>query len=75
MRFGFSAMPWVYDTIVGTAFALAAVDREQPLEPTTGNVLSPRPELHGLHGGQKGAPLRIARQVLVRARTLVGTQG
>ena len=70
MRFGFNAVPWVYDTIVGTAFSLAAQDRSEPLAPTSGNVLEPQPELNAVRGGQRGGPLRIARQVLIRARSL-----
>lgn len=72
MRFGFSATPWVYDTIVGPAFGLAAQDRTRVLAATAGNVLEPRPELNDLRGGQRGAALRIARQVLIRTRSLAG---
>jgi short-subunit dehydrogenase len=72
MRFGFSAVPWVFDTIVGPAFQLAAQDRSQPLPPTSGNVLESRPAHNDLRGGQRGAPVRIARQVLIGARSLAG---
>jgi len=72
LRFGFSAFPWVYDLVVGPAFGLLAQDRTQPLAVTTGNVLTPRPERHEVRGGQQGAPARIAKQVLVRARVGAG---
>jgi NAD(P)-dependent dehydrogenase (short-subunit alcohol dehydrogenase family) len=75
MRFGFSALPWVYDQVIGPVFALAAQDRTEPLVPTTGNVLEPRAELHDVHGGQQGAPGRIVRQVLFQARSLAGVGG
>src|SRR4051794_13341885 len=58
LRLGFSALPWVYDLIVGPAFALAAQDRTEPIEETTGNVLAPQPERHQVRGGQGGAPVR-----------------
>lgn len=68
MRFGFTALPWLYDAIVCPAFELGARDVGQPQQPTAGNVLRPQPQLNQAGGGQRGAPARIARQVLIRAR-------
>ncbi len=41
MRFGFTAMPWAFDRLIGPMFAILATDRKGHKEPTTGNVLHP----------------------------------
>jgi len=56
VRFGFSAMPALYDVLVGPLFAAVAMDRSEPVAPGPGNVLRPTPESYGLRGGQ-GNPL------------------
>jgi hypothetical protein len=70
MRFGFSALPWAYDLLVGPLFAVAAQDRTEPTPPTSGNVLTPRPDRNGVLGRQGGPLLGIVRNLasLVRAR-------
>ncbi len=58
MRFGFNAMPRLYDALVGPLFAMAAQDRSAPVPPDPGNVISPTPERYGLRGRQ-GHPIRM----------------
>lgn len=66
MQLGFSALPGVFDLLVGPLFRLAAVDRTQPTDPTPGNVLAPNAPGDRLRGGQGGAVLGIARNVVAR---------
>ncbi len=56
MRLGFSAMPGLFDLLVGPMFSVAAQDLTEPAPPSTGNVLSPTPDGYGLRG-QQGNPL------------------
>jgi hypothetical protein len=49
MALGFALLPRLYDVLVGPLFAVAARGRE-PVEPTSGNVLTPVPEGEGLRG-------------------------
>lgn len=66
MQLGFSALPGAFDLLVGPLFRLAAVDRTQPTDPTPGNVLAPNAPGDRLRGGQGGAVLGIARNVVAR---------
>ncbi len=50
MRFGFSAMPAVYDALVGPLFSLAAQDGGEPVPPHPGNVLGSTPDDYALRG-------------------------
>ena len=50
MRFGFTALPFVYDAVVGPLMRLMG-QRSQPVPPTTGNVLEPQPEVESVSGG------------------------
>ena len=50
IRFGASALPWVYDRLVGPLFGVVATDLTRPTGPTTGNVLAPRPDGNSLRG-------------------------
>jgi short-subunit dehydrogenase len=63
MRFGFTALPAVYDWLVGPLFRVAAVDRTQRTEPTPGNVLSTRPGGNHARGDQQGALANIGRNL------------
>ncbi len=63
MRFGFSAMPWAFDFLVGPLFSVAASDRTTPVGPTTGNVLSSSEGGNRLLGRQGSAVLGIGRNV------------
>jgi NAD(P)-dependent dehydrogenase (short-subunit alcohol dehydrogenase family) len=63
MRFGFSALPVVYDALVGPAFRLLAVDSTRPREDTEGNVLRSQPEGNRLHGDYDNVVQRLARRV------------
>lgn len=68
IRFGFSAVPFVYDAIIGPFFRYGAIDRLRPTGPTTGNVLAPRQSGNKLHGDQGNAIAGIARNVLGQLR-------
>ena len=49
MRFGFQAVPWLYDRMVGPLMHLLSLTGE-PTGPSTGNVLAPVPEGEAVHG-------------------------
>lgn len=51
IRLGFTAVPRVYDAIVGPLVDLLALDHSRPVTPTAGNVASPVEALDGLRGG------------------------
>lgn len=68
IRFGFSAVPFVYDAIIGPFFRYGAIDRLRPTGPTAGNVLAPRQSGNKLHGDQGNAIAGIARNVLGQLR-------
>jgi NAD(P)-dependent dehydrogenase (short-subunit alcohol dehydrogenase family) len=63
IRFGFSAVPALYDVLVGPLFAAAAMDRSDPVVPGPGNVLTSTPETYGLHGRQGNAVAGILRNL------------
>ncbi|CUR56198.1 Oxidoreductase, short chain dehydrogenase/reductase family [metagenome] len=73
IRVGFTAVPWVYDALVGPLYRLAASDRTRPVDPHPGNVLEPRPEGDRLHGDQGNALVGIARNVGERVRSTRST--
>jgi NAD(P)-dependent dehydrogenase (short-subunit alcohol dehydrogenase family) len=66
--FGFTVLPRLFDALVGPLFALAAMERRQPAS-GPGNVLSPRPQLEGVHG-EHG---RRVRDMLLRRHGAGGT--
>lgn len=70
MRFGFSALPAVYDVLVGPLFKYAALDATRPLEPHSGNVLASQPEMNRLRGDQVGALVAIPRNLAIRLGSL-----
>lgn len=70
IRFGFTAVPWAYDRLVGPLFAVAAQDQTAPSRSGPGNVLASREEHNGLRGGHGNALLSAGANVveLVRRR-------
>jgi NAD(P)-dependent dehydrogenase (short-subunit alcohol dehydrogenase family) len=68
MRFGFNAMPGLFDVLVGPLFSLAAQDRSETVAPAPGNVLSSTPDRYGLRGRQ-GSPIRVIAGNLRRRLT------
>ena len=71
IRFGFTALPWVYDRLVGPLFQVVAQDLVAPVVRGPGNVLASRQEHNRLHGGH-GNPVAAVRaniaEVLRRRR-------
>lgn len=72
IRFGFSAMPGVFDVLVGPLFRTAAIDRTDPVEPGPGNVLQTHEDGNRLHGAQGNAVVGIGRNVLSRVLGVLG---
>lgn len=64
MRFGFNAMPWAFDMLVGPLYRAMASDRTTRVEPTEGNVLASRFAGNQLHGAQGNAFVGIGRNVI-----------
>jgi short-subunit dehydrogenase len=63
MRLGFSALPGVFDLLVGPLFALAGKDRGVPSLPSPGNVLASIPDGNREHGHQGNAVVAIGRNL------------
>lgn len=63
IRFGFTALPFVYDRLVGPLFTVAAQDLTRPVVRGPGNVLSSRPEGNALRGSFGHALRGIARNL------------
>ena len=72
IRFGFAAMPRVYDLLVGPLFKVMAVDLARPIEPWAGNVLRSVPGGDAPTGGYTSALRTIAGNVGTVARGLLG---
>ena len=70
MRLGFSALPGVYDVLVGPLLKVAALDATRPLPPHAGNVLESQPELNRLLGDQVTALVAVPRNVVTRLGAL-----
>ncbi|HEV2797106.1 MAG TPA: SDR family oxidoreductase [Nocardioides sp.] len=70
IRFGFTALPWVYDRLVGPLFQVAAQDLTAPVVHGPGNVLETQEDGNQLHGSHGSALLGIAANVreVVRRR-------
>ncbi len=66
MRLGFTALPRVFDLLVGPLFAEAGQDRTEPVAPGPGNVLWPTPDSYGLRGRQGNPLVGIARNLRKR---------
>ena len=68
IRFGFVAVPWVYDRLVSPLFRVVAQDLVPAVVQGPGNVLETLQQDNGLRGNQGSALLGIARNVGVLAR-------
>ena len=75
IRFGFVAMPAVYDVLVGPLFRLVTVDLTEPVDPTTGNVLETHEAGHALRGVPRSLAAGIVRNGTVVARDLLRRVG
>jgi NAD(P)-dependent dehydrogenase (short-subunit alcohol dehydrogenase family) len=72
IRFGFTALPWVYDRLVGPLFRVAAQDLVAEVVHGPGNVLAPCPQLNGLHGNHGNALVGIAANLIELGRRRLG---
>ena len=72
LQLGFSAVPPVYDAIVGPLFRLIAVDRTSRVEGRPGNVLASVESGNRLLGGQGNPVVGVARNVRQRLGSLTG---
>lgn len=72
IRFGYTALPRVYDVLVAPLFKVMAVDLARPIEPWTGNVLASRPEGDAPTGGYGSVLRTIAANVGSVARGALG---
>lgn len=74
IRLGFTALPGVYDRLVGPLFSIVAQDLVAPVVRGPGNVLSTRQEHNALRGGQGSALLGMAANLaeVVRRRVRGG---
>jgi NAD(P)-dependent dehydrogenase (short-subunit alcohol dehydrogenase family) len=75
MRLGFSALPAVYDVLVGPLMKVAAFDATRPLVEHAGNVLASQPHLNRLRGDQATALVALPRNILTRLGALNGSVG
>ena len=72
IRLGFTAVPWVYDRLVGPLYRLAARDQTRPVAPGTGNVLGSNDSANRLRGGQGNAFIAVGRNICARLEQLRG---
>ena len=63
IRFGFSALPPIFDLLVGPLFSVAAQDRTRRVAPGPGNVLHPTPERYRLRGDAGNPVLGVVRNL------------
>ena len=70
MRLGFSALPGVYDVLVGPLLKVAALDATRPLAAHAGNVLESQPELNRLLGDQVTSLVAVPRNVVTRVAAM-----
>jgi len=63
VRFGFNALPRVYDALVTPLFSAAALDQTEAVPAGPGNVLAPHEAGNALHGDQGGALRGILRNL------------
>ncbi len=66
VRFGFNALPRLYDVLIGPLFAAGALDRTRPVPHGSGNVLASQEDGNALHGHQGSALLGILRNLRQR---------
>lgn len=72
MRFGFRALPWAYDRLVGPLFAVVAQDLVAEVRRGPGNVLASQDEGNALRGGQGSALLGIGANLAEVVRRQLG---
>ncbi len=63
VRLGFTAVPGVFDALVGPLFGAAALDRTQPVANGPGNVLESSQHGNSLHGDQGNGVVGILRNL------------
>ena len=63
MRFGFGALPVVYDALVGPLARRLLMDPARPASPSPGNVLQSREDRNGATGGYRGSLLSLPGEV------------
>lgn len=63
MRFGFSALPAVFDALVGPLFPVGATDLTYDVAPREGNVLVPQPGDNRLRGNQGNPVVGVVRNL------------
>lgn len=63
IRFGFTALPAVYDVLVAPLFTVAAQDQTTQVPPNPGNVLEPHDDRNALRGGQGSAVVGMVRNL------------
>lgn len=68
IRLGATALPYVYNTIIGPFFRYGAIDRTRPVQPHAGNVLESQQDGNQVHGDQGNAVVGIARNLLTFLR-------
>jgi NAD(P)-dependent dehydrogenase (short-subunit alcohol dehydrogenase family) len=69
MRFGFTALPWVYDVLVGPLFKVVAQDQTRPVVRGPGNVLASQQAGNALRGSHGNALVGIGRNLAALAPT------
>lgn len=72
MRFGFTALPSVFDLLVGALFPVGATDLTSEQPAGAGNVLTSQPAGNRLRGNQGNALLGVARNLGVALRAEFG---
>lgn len=68
LRFGFTALPAVFDLLVGALFPVGATDLTYEVPDGAGNVLVSQPRDNRLRGNQGNAAVGIARNLRVGLR-------
>jgi short-subunit dehydrogenase len=68
MRFGFSALPAVFDGLVGSLFPVGATDLTYDVPPRDGNVLVSQPGDNRLRGDQGNPVVGVLRNLGVKLR-------
>ena len=63
IRFGFTALPWVYDRLVGPLFQIAAQDLVAPVVRGPGNVLASQEDGNRLRGSHGNALRGVAANI------------
>ncbi|MGI8645506.1 MAG: SDR family NAD(P)-dependent oxidoreductase [Nocardioides sp.] len=68
IRFGFTALPWAYDALVGPLFRVAAQDLTRPVTPGPGNVLDSQQQGNALRGTFGNAMVGVGRNLVALGR-------